>query len=356
MLAAYVRDLIYEDHGREVRGTRYFAPGSLVYVGRPYSGDGWERTFITGPVRGSGQFISVHGPRSRLVHHHRRWVSEPAVLEALSRSWSGWWREDGSIPEDLARFSEDPLEDTREAGWAPGEWEWLTSRLLVPERSRRVECVATVLNVPAARAEALLAEGAAGRALRNLFKGRPGPYGSTPLRSARSAWRVLAPVAWLAEDAGRRFLATNGEVLDAPETPLDVACLCADEEGVEDAEVVARQLAALCGVTGPVRIVWRPASRTEVYRVTGAGPYPWAPGLLEWPRLEALTHMLVWAVPAIVGAQPQWRMLAEEAFERHGVSPREAFRLLFALVGRGYALERIEPDRVVLLCPVLPSA
>jgi hypothetical protein len=254
-LAAYVRDLIYEDRGREMRGTRYFAPGSLVYVGRPYSRDGWERTFITGPVRGSGQYVSVLGPRSRLVHHHRRHVSDPIMLEALSRSQGGWWGAGGSIPEDLARFSEDPLADTREAGWADGEWEGLTSRLLVPERSRRVACVATVLDVPHARAEALLAEGTAGRALRNVFKGRPGPYGSSPLRSARSAWKVLAPAAWLAEDSGRRFLAASGEELDVPETPLDVACLCSDEDGLVEAEGVARELAALCGVTGPVRSV-----------------------------------------------------------------------------------------------------
>lgn len=354
-LAAYVRELIYEYRGREVRGTRHFAPGALVYVGRPYSGDGWERTFITGPVRGSGRYISLMGPRSRLVHPHRRWVDDPVVLEALTWSPSGWWTEDGSVPELLSRFSEDPLADTRETGWEDGEWERLTARLLVPERPRLVAGVATVLDVPPATAEALLAEGDAGRALRNLFRGRPGPQGATPLRSARAAWRVLAPAAWREDGSGRRFLMPHGEALATPETPLDVVCACADVEGLEAAEALARELAAVCGVTGPVRIVWRVASRTEVYR--HAGSYPHAPPVREGPdRLEVLSQVLAWAARAIVGANVRWRSDAEDIVARHGAPPAEAFRLLCALLGTGYALERLSPGRVVLLCPALPSA
>lgn len=353
VLAAYVRDLVYEDHGREVRGTRYFAPGTLVYVNPPYSGDGWERTYLTGPVRGSGRFMSMLGPRSRLVHHHRRHVSDPEVLEAFRWTCGGPWLPGREWTDTLlSHFSEDELADTREAGWAPGEWERLTSRLLCPERPRLAECVATVLDVSLEQARALLLDGVAGRALRNLMKGRPGPTGRTPLRSARTAWAALAPASWR-EDACRYFLTVDGGEHEVPDTPLAAGCLCSDVEGVLAAEALARELATLCGAEGPLDIAWQPASRSEVYR--RAGPYPRVPRPTGPERLEELSELFVWCVRALAGANVHWRRKAEETLTRHGVPVQDALRLLFSLLGQGYAVERMEPGRVVLLCPLLPS-
>jgi hypothetical protein len=353
VLAAYVRDLVYEDHGREVRGTRYFAPGTLVYVDPPYSGDGWERTHITGPVRGSGRFLSVLGPRSRLVHHHRRRVSDPEVLEAFRWTCGGPWLPGREWTDTLlSHFPEDALADTRAAGWAPGEWERLTSRLLCPERPRLAECLATVLDVSREQARALHLDGIAGRALRNLQKGWSGPNGPTPLRSAHAAWTALAPAPWPGEPR-RSFLTGEGEEAAVPDSPLAAVCLCSDVDGVLAAEGFARELAALCGAEGPVEVVWRAVSRSEVYQ--RAGPYSRVPRLTAPERLEELSELFIWGVRAIAGANVHWRARAEELLTRHGVPVAEALRLLFSLLGQGYALEHIEPRRVVLLCPLLPS-
>jgi hypothetical protein len=353
VLAAYVRDLVYEDHGREVRGTRYFAPGTLVYVNPPHSGDGWERTFITGPVRGSGRFVSVLGPRSRLVHHHRRRVSDPEVLEAFRWSCGGPWLPGRDWTDTLlSHFPEDELADTRDAGWAPGEWERLTSRLLCPERPRLEQCLASVLDVSPEQARALHMDGIAGRALRNLMKGRPGPTGRTPLRSARAAWTALSPAPWPGAPE-RCFLTGEGEEHEVPDSPLAVVSLCSDLEGVLAAEGLARELASLCGAEGPVDIAWRALSRSEVYR--RAGPYPRVPRPTGSERLAELSELFIWGVRAISGANVRWRAQAEATLHRHGVPAKEALSLLFSLLGQGYALERIEPRRVVLLCPLLPS-
>jgi hypothetical protein len=91
-----------------------------------------------------------------------------------------------------------------------------------------------------------------------------------------------------------------------------------------------------------------------VYR--RGGSYPHGPPLREGPdRLEVLSRVLAWAVRAIVGANVHWRSDAAKVVARHGAPPAEVFRLLCALLGKGYALERVEPARVVVLCPVLPS-
>ncbi len=342
-LAAYVRDLVYECDGREVRGARHFTPGTLVYVAPPHSGDGWERTHVIGPHRDGSGFAAMIGPRSRLHRYHRRWIDDPAALAAISGAGSRSWWVWGDNPEWLEGFSDDPDRETARGGWGAGEWEELGARMLSPERGALVPCVARALDVPLVEAQALIERGDAGWAIRETESGhRHG--GASPLRRAREAWEALAPVAWTS-DPRRCFLSSRvGEPEErrVPESALAAVCLCADVEGVVTAEELARELAVVCGNDGPVRVAWRVVARSQVHervqRVAGGRDAP-----------TSAEAVLASVLGAIVGNRRRWR---EEAGE--GLPPG-ALDALLALVRLGYAFERFSPGRVDLLCPLLPT-
>ena len=131
-VAAFVRDLLYESEGRELRGTRHFAPGEFVHVAPPMSGDGWARTRLTARSRDTGRYTTVTGPRARLHRHHRRWIDDPEMLAALGPDAGPWQQFEFGLY--LATLSEDPLAEEERYGWAPGEWDALTAGLLAPRR------------------------------------------------------------------------------------------------------------------------------------------------------------------------------------------------------------------------------
>lgn len=336
-IAAFVRDLLFERDGRELRGTRLFAPGTLVHVAPPMSGDGWARTYLTGPARDTGRYATVVGPRSRLHRHHRRWIDDPEMLATLGPDTGPWQRPE--LGPYLATFSEDPLAEEGRFGWSPGEWGALTAGLLSPRRPELTRCVATALALTESEARALIARGAAGRALyRGAIEGRP-----TPALRAAEAWEALAPVAWTS-DPSRRFHLTNApgaKPKRAPNTLLAVACVCADVEGVVAAESLAREVAAACGVGSVGEVVWRVAPRTELHgRATGTRS-----GALDEGSLDA---RLAGLVRAVMVNDEVWRERVAPALPEAALAP------LFGLVRLGYAIERLSPESVTLMCPTLP--
>lgn len=336
-VAAFVRDLLLEWNGRELRGTRLFAPGTLVHVAPPMSGDGWARTYLTGPARDTGRYVRVVGPRARLQRHHRRWIDDPEMLAALGPDTGPWQRPE--LAPYLATFSDDPLAEEGRFGWAPGEWDALTAGLLSPRRPELARCVATALGVSEDDARALIDRGAAGRALhRGAIEGRP----TTALRAAE-AWEALAPITWTSDPARRFHLAhvSGAKPKRAPNTLAAVACYCADVAGVTAAESLAREVAAACGVASVGEVVWRVAQRSELRaRATGTRS-----GVLDEASLDA---RLAGIVGAVIAGDDPWRERVAPTLPEAALAP------LFGLVRLGYAIERLSPESVTLMCPTLP--
>ncbi|MEZ4406117.1 MAG: hypothetical protein R3A52_06560 [Polyangiales bacterium] len=188
-------------------------------------------------------------------------------------------------------------------------------------------------------ARALIARGDAGRALhRGVIDGRP----VNPLRAAE-AWEALAPVTWTSDPARRFHLAhvSGAKPKRAPNTVLAVACVCADSEGVTAAESLAREVAAACGVGSASEVLWRVAPRSELF-ARASGPRS---GARDEGSLDARLTSLVRAV--MVGDDP-WRERVAPTLPEAALAP------LFGLVRLGYAIERLSPESVTLMCPTLP--
>lgn len=259
------------------------------------------------------------------------------MLAALGPNTGPWQRPEREP--DLATFSDDPMAGDGRFGWAPGEWDSLTAGLLSPRRPDLARCVAIALGMSDDEARDLIACGHAGRALLlGQVAGRP-----APLLSAAEAWEALAPIRWTHEPA-RRFHpahAHGAKPRAAPNTTLAVACLCADVEGVTAAERLARELAAACGVGSVAELAWRVASRTEVHtRATGTRS-----GAHDEASLDARLAGLVRAVRV---NDEGWRERVASSLPAAALAP------LFGLVRLGYAVERLSPERLTLMCPALP--
>jgi hypothetical protein len=99
-LQANVRDVTYSIKGVEVRGAKHFAPGAEVYPHGAYSGDGYERTYVTGRHKETGQFISILMPTERLENWRAVLIEDPIVLFRMRETGAGYWgragREEGA--------------------------------------------------------------------------------------------------------------------------------------------------------------------------------------------------------------------------------------------------------------------
>jgi hypothetical protein len=89
-LLADVADRTYQIRGTPVRGTRHFAPGTTLYVYPPYSGDGFERTYMVGPHRDTRAYISIIGPTARLERWRVETITHPAMLYEIGRALVPW--------------------------------------------------------------------------------------------------------------------------------------------------------------------------------------------------------------------------------------------------------------------------
>ncbi|UQA59069.1 hypothetical protein [Polyangium aurulentum] len=88
-LRATVNDEPYDSRGTEVIGTKHFAPGSPVYPHRQYSGDGYERTYVTGKDRETGRYASIIYPVWRFRDWEAVLLDVPAVIYRM-RGPAGW--------------------------------------------------------------------------------------------------------------------------------------------------------------------------------------------------------------------------------------------------------------------------
>ena len=104
-LAATVVDEAYDLRGVEVVGTKHFAPGSTVYPHRQCSGDGYERTYVTGQDRETGRYASVIYPVWRFRDWKAVLLGVPAVIYRM-RGPAGWTGAEGEKEEaeGIARF------------------------------------------------------------------------------------------------------------------------------------------------------------------------------------------------------------------------------------------------------------
>lgn len=354
-VVGFMRDLLTEVDGVEMRGTRLFAPGTLIYVHPPFSGDGWERTYLTGASRLDGRLASVLGPRRRIGRQHRRLVTDPDALALFATRSRGYWERDGPwTANTLPFFSDVPDAGEREQGWAPGEWDALTRTLLAPERPRLIECLSRVLDVDAQHAEALVAQGAAGRAVKEASRGAEAMGGPTLLRKKHEAWEALSPEGWTRGDR-RQFTGVSREeraLRELPTSLLGVVSFCALGAAVETAEALARELAFAAGASPDAQILWRVEARSHVseqLRLASIARVDTAPFSLErWSRVMASLAR------SIKDNEIEWRKQANTCLARRAErDERDPLAPLFAISRLGVAVERVTPERIELLCPTL---
>lgn len=342
-LAGFVRSLLIEIDGVETRGTRQFAPETLVYVHPPRSGDGWARTYVTGVPRDGGELVSVYSARSRVGREHRRVITDPEALGFfLDR---GFWEPSTPLP----AFSYDPDEAERAAGWALGAWDALTARCLAPDRPALTACVAALLDLDANDVAGLVARGEVGRAITEASAGAPVPDGRRVIRRVREAWEALAPIRWTQRD-DRRFEADTEQgpaLREHPSSVLGVASFCALDTEVETIEALAREFAVASGASADARIVWQVVPRSSaLHRLSAVGTPDTARA--KW---TASVRNTVGAIHANdLGWRAQAVMWARAVSEATG---RDPFAPLLSLAHRGVAVENLTRDRIDLVCPTL---
>lgn len=85
-------DLVADDRGTPVAGSRHWAPGTAIYVHPPSSGDGWARTKMSGRHRQHRRFYVTMAPTRRLVRWRVGRVFHPAwVAQIRSVRGAGQW-------------------------------------------------------------------------------------------------------------------------------------------------------------------------------------------------------------------------------------------------------------------------
>jgi hypothetical protein len=89
----------YVSRGDRIHGSRHFAPGETLFVSGPHSGDGLERTYLTGRHR-DGRWASMLGPTARLVDWRVGTLTDPGWIAAVrGATWDRW------TDADLVRFA-----------------------------------------------------------------------------------------------------------------------------------------------------------------------------------------------------------------------------------------------------------
>ena len=73
-------DELFNHIDKARRGTKHFAPGTLVYVYPVQWGDGWERMVVVGKKRGTHRYIRKVMPGSMLEGFRLKKVYSPTVI------------------------------------------------------------------------------------------------------------------------------------------------------------------------------------------------------------------------------------------------------------------------------------
>ena len=346
--AAIVRDIAYDLQGRLVRGMSHFAPGSLVYVAGPYSGDGYARTMMIGRDRDTARYVALMGSTARLKQWHLADVTEPDALRAIHHA-AGDWDYRFSYPLDLPT-APPPI------AWQPHDaWRQLVARWLEPDRPQLAACAAAILGCTLDEAHASLARGNLGAQLVAAQKGRA----PAAVRSSAAAWRALAPASWQVDATARAFARSDlagPATATTPTRPVPgnmhaVVALCSGPASVEAAEVLARQLIAALHPAPPPAIVWHFVRHNEIAahlqptRVTAPSTS------LPLDALRAL--MLAISRDDDQAAQPLADALRADAASAGCPDPVAP---LVALLASGHALLDLTPTTAHLACPLFPAS
>lgn len=105
-IVAEVKDRTYEVKGVEVQGTKHFNPHDKVYPHTVHSGDGYERTYITGMQKDTGKYITLIGSVDRFENWRIETVTNPIVVYYLN-SFMGWqvrFGDDRTAGESTVKF------------------------------------------------------------------------------------------------------------------------------------------------------------------------------------------------------------------------------------------------------------
>lgn len=340
-VTAFVRRAPYELDGVIIRGAAHFAPGTRVYVDPPYSGDGWERTYMVGRDRDHGRWIRLMGPRARLRGFHVEEVTDPEALAVLALG-GPWTRYPGWL-EAIAAAAARP----RALPWTDDAWSDAVLRAWTPTREPLGANAARVLDCDPARVDPWIRDGTLGTRLRAFEKGRWTPGGPANLRRAKAAWAALAPMAWTDAPA-RRFLpaarAADAHQADAPRGLGAIVSFTADVAGVEAAEQHAREIARMTGAGTARVIVWRIGTLAAAQ---GALPTPWYDA-----SANAVTRALGLMRAVVQDDDDEAARLAIEAPDLIAL----VWPAVFALAARGYAIAAIGDGRVELVATEMPRA
>ncbi len=87
--------------GGIVIGTKHFAPSTEVYCHGAFSGDGYERIYVTGRHKESGHFITIMQPTKRLLDWRVVFIDNPIVLFELREYDRGWENHGRDVAEAL---------------------------------------------------------------------------------------------------------------------------------------------------------------------------------------------------------------------------------------------------------------
>ena len=88
-LKAYIRDYSYQSGSQIIHGSRHFKPGQEVYPHKRFSGDGYERAYVTGRHKDTGKFVSLMMPTIRMENWSAAELRDPIVIFKM-RGVSGW--------------------------------------------------------------------------------------------------------------------------------------------------------------------------------------------------------------------------------------------------------------------------
>ncbi|HYQ02993.1 MAG TPA: hypothetical protein VER96_30180 [Polyangiaceae bacterium] len=344
-----MRDLVFTRRGREQRGTTRFAPGTLVYAHAPYSGDGYQRVFFTGRDRETGRWATSICETRRFDSWHRVAVEDPELLLHLA-THGAYWRQD-DLSRDLLPLVGARLADPVAFGWSPELWDRLTRSALAPHRPRLAECAAIILGYDETEAERVSAQSDQVGALLAHAARAPGSASPTKLARALTAWARFAPEPITTTPdrfftklptLSTRHVGPAPPITRHPSTLTGVVAWCSDPPGVLTAESLARRIAATLGFAEKQPILWRIASRSE---------------LLGWLRRPS---DVVPSDPQCASFVSAMRNLVVDLVDSRPRAPapnevtNDPYALNAELVGLGYALDAIGPDRIELLAPDLP--
>lgn len=88
-LKAHIRDYTYQSGAETIHGSKHFKPGQEVYPHKRFSGDGYERAYVTGRHKETGKFVSLMMPTVRMENWSATKLYDPIVIFKM-RGVSGW--------------------------------------------------------------------------------------------------------------------------------------------------------------------------------------------------------------------------------------------------------------------------